>query len=112
MIVATDLPVSDRQLRRIIKRAGVGLIRTGSYLGHGSGDIMIGFSTAYTLADAQAPAIQTIPMLNESKIEQAFLACAEAAEEAILNSLVTAESVTGTDGRTLHSLSEWLPTIL
>ncbi len=112
MIVATDLPVSDRQLRRIIKRAGVGLIRTGSYLGHGSGDIMIGFSTAYTLADTQAPAIQMIPILNESKIEQAFLACAEAAEEAILNSLVTAESVTGTDGRTLHSLSEWLPTIL
>lgn len=105
-IVATDLPVSDRQLRRIIKRASVGLIRTGSHLGHSSGDIMIGFSTAYTLADAAAPAVLTIPILNESRIEQAFEACAEAAEEAILNSLLTAQGVTGFQRHCRHSLSE------
>lgn len=112
LIVATDLPVSDRQLRRIIKRAGVGLIRTGSYLGHGSGDIVIGFSTAYTLAPPQAPALQSIRILNESKIESAFEACAEAAEEAILNSLLTASPVTGVHGHSRRSLAEWLPHIL
>lgn len=46
MVTATDLPVSDRQLRRIIKRCSVGLARCGSYFGHGSGDVMIGFTTA------------------------------------------------------------------
>lgn len=46
MIVATDLPVTDRQLKRIIKRCSVGLARVGSYIGHGSGEIMVGFSTA------------------------------------------------------------------
>ena len=46
MVLATDLPVSDRQLRRILKRCAVGLARNGSYFGHGSGDVMIGFTTA------------------------------------------------------------------
>ena len=46
MIAATDLPVSERQLHRILKRASVGLARLGSFVGHGSGEIMIGFSTA------------------------------------------------------------------
>ena len=45
-ILATDLPVTDRQLTRIIRRLGVGIARTGAYTGHGSGEVMIGFTTA------------------------------------------------------------------
>lgn len=107
MIVATDLPVSDRQLKRIIKRASVGLIRTGSFLGHGSGDIIVGFSTAYTLAGKEDRAIQQISILNENVIERCFDAVAEATEEAILNSMVCADAVKGYRGEK-RSLSEWM----
>lgn len=98
MIVATDLPVSDRQLKRILKRACVGLIRTGSYLGHGSGDIMVGFSTAYTLPTSEDEPIVQVPLLNENHIEKAFRAVAESCEEAILNSLAAADTVVGYQG--------------
>ena len=108
MIVATDLPVSDRQLRRILKRAAVGLVRTGSYLGHGSGDIMVGFSTAYTLPSETDPAVIPIPLLNENKIEKAFRAAAESCEEALLNSLAAAETVTGYQGHVRCGIGEWL----
>ena len=108
MIVATDLPVSDRQLRRILRRASVGLIRTGSYLGHGSGDIIVGFTTAYTLpAPGDASVIQ-VPLLNEDRIDQAFRAAAESCEEAILNSLAAATTVTGYEGHTRPAITPWL----
>ena len=108
MIVATDLPVSDRQLRRILKRAAVGLIRTGSHLGHGSGDIMVGFSTAYTLpSDEDAEVIQ-VPLLNENSIEKAFRAVAESCEEAILNSMVAADTVTGYQGNVRYGAGMFL----
>ncbi|MCI7814420.1 MAG: P1 family peptidase [Lachnospiraceae bacterium] len=107
MIIATDLPVSDRQLRRMIKRASVGLIRTGSFLGHGSGDIMVGFSTAYTLATKADPAVQPISILNENVIEICFDAVAQATEEAILNSMICADPVKGYRGEK-RSLSEWM----
>lgn len=111
MIVATDLPVSDRQLRRILKRAAVGLIRTGSYLGHGSGDIMVGFTTAYTLpASGDAPVMQ-VPLLNENCIDKAFRAAAESCEEAILNSLAAADTVTGYQGHTRQAAGPWLKTL-
>lgn len=108
MIVATDLPVSDRQLRRILKRAAVGLIRTGSYLGHGSGDIMVGFTTAYTLPSSEEPAVVQVPLLNENVIEKAFRAVAESCEEAILNSLAAADTVTGYEGNVRYGAGAWL----
>lgn len=102
MVIATDLPVSDRQLRRIIKRAGVGLSRCGSFMGHGSGDIMLGFTTANRISESGDT--QTLTILKESNLSPAFIACAEACEEAILNSLAAAETTTGYDGTVKHSL--------
>ena len=107
MIVATDLPVTDRQLKRIIKRCAIGLIRPGSYLGHGSGDVFVGFSTANRILSA-APDVTDIKMLKESKLDLAFRACGEAAEEAVLKSMINAETVTGFNGNTRVSLSEFL----
>lgn len=113
MIVATDLPVSSRQLRRIIKRCAVGLIRTGSYLGHGSGDIMVGFSTANVLRmDDTSAAAVPLTILNEAFIEEAFRAAAEACEEAILNSMITAHTLNGYDGKTRYSLAEYMEAYL
>lgn len=106
MIIATDLPVSDRQLKRIIKRAGVGLSRCGSYMGHGSGDVMIGFTTANRISYDKDIDITSLEIINESKIDGAFVAAAEATEEAILNSLAAAHSVTAFDGTVRQTLSE------
>lgn len=98
VIVATDLPVSSRQLQRIVKRSEIGIIRTGSYIGHGSGEIAIGFSTANVIKEGDSNSILPIRILNEAKIDLAFRAVAEATEEAILNSMVTAETVKGYNG--------------
>lgn len=106
MIIATDLPVSERQLKRIIKRASVGLSRCGSYMGHGSGDIMIGFSTANRYSIEPDHFIQTIQVLNEARLEQVFLQAADATEEAILNSLVAAHTITGYQNHTKYSLTD------
>ncbi len=105
MVIATDLPVSDRQLARIIRRAGVGLARCGSYMGHGSGDIMIGFTTANRIPDGEGAFI-TVKQIRESLIDEAFEAVAEATEEAVLNSLAMADTVTGYKGRTRYCLTD------
>ncbi len=107
MIVATDLPVTDRQLKRIIKRCAIGLTRPGSYLGHGSGDVFVGFSTANRIS-SDAPDITEIKLLKESKLDLAFRACGEAAEEAVIKSMLNAGTVTGFGGNTRMSLSEFI----
>lgn len=106
MVVGTDLPVSDRQLKRIIRRAGVGLSRCGSYMGHGSGDIMLGFSTGNRFnKDETAPTV-TVEQLNENNMDDVFEAAAEATEEAILNSLAMAHTVKGYNGNVRYSFTD------
>lgn len=96
IIVATDLPVSDRQLKRILKRIPIGLSKTGSYIGHGSGEVAIGFTTAQTV---QQKGAYSIHVMQEDQLDIAFHALAEAVEEAVLNSMVAAESTRGYKGR-------------
>lgn len=98
IIVATDLPVSERQLNRIIKRSVVGLSRTGSFITHGSGEVVIGFSTATKIPHFKPKHITSIPTIHEEDLDLAFRAVGEATEEAVLNSLVTASHVKGRDG--------------
>ena len=95
MVVGTDLPVSDRQLKRIIRRAGVGLSRCGSFMGHGSGDIMLGFSTGNVYRKEEDRAVIPAAVMNEAMLDDVFEAAAEATEEAVLNSLAAAHTVTG-----------------
>lgn len=90
-VLATDLPVSERQLYRIIRRCGVGIARTGAYTGHGSGEIMIGFTTANRVDTKSTCEVEACARIKEEKINEAFEAAAEAVEEAILNSMVTAK---------------------
>jgi len=106
VIFATDLPVTSRQLKRISKRAVIGINRLGSYMGNGSGEIVIGFSTAVNLDSRKD--IQEIKIINESKIDPAFRAIAEATEEAILNSMITASKVVGYRGNTRYSLKDFI----
>ncbi len=108
MILATDLPLSDRQLRRVIKRMGAGLVRNGSRLGHGSGDVCIGFTTANVVIEGDENVFSTQTLLHEDKLDTAFRAAVEACEEAVLNAMVCAKAVQGMDGKTYHSLAEFL----
>lgn len=104
IILATDAPLDSRQLKRIAKRAGVGLARTGSHYSNGSGDIVIAFSTAQKFQHDRPDTIETIQLLRDSHpiMNQLFQAAAEVTEEAILNSLSQAVETTGRKGVTVY----------
>lgn len=93
IVVATDMPVTARQLKRILRRAGVGLARLGSFWGHGSGDIVIGFSTAQRLREEERRGTVALRALNEEYINIPFEAMADATEEAVLRSMLEARPV-------------------
>lgn len=106
IIVGTDLPVSERQLNRMIKRAVTGLSRTGSIITTGSGEVVIGFSTATKIPHEKTSHCISLPMIHEEDIDLAFRAIGEATEEAVLNSLITATNVVGRDGNERPALKD------
>jgi len=108
MVIATDMPLSVRQLKRISKRTVVGLSRTGSYIGHGSGEIVFSFTTANKISHNTKESISSFKIINESKMDLPFRAVAECTEEAILNSMITAKTTAGKDGHIRKSLKEYL----
>ena len=88
MLIGTDLPLSDRQLRRMAKRSTISLGRVGSYLGTGSGEIAIAFSNGNRIPHYSEKKIVSAAYLYENKMDTVFEATAEAVEEAIISSLV------------------------
>ncbi|MCM0650146.1 P1 family peptidase [Clostridium swellfunianum] len=112
MIIATDAPLSERQLKRVCKRAVIGLSRTGSFIGNGSGDIAIAFTTANRIKHYEEKDICEIRVLSDNKIDEVFKAAAECIEESILNSLICADTTVGRDGHTRHSLKEFIDAIV
>lgn len=99
MLLATDAPLDSRQLTRVARRAAAGLANTGSCYGHGSGDLALAFSTAYSLpADAAEP-MPAVAMLHETQLDPLFRAAADAVEQAIYHALWHASSVVGRDGQ-------------
>ena len=103
IVVATDAPLLPHQLERLAKRATMGLARNGSYSGNGSGDIFLAFSTANAQA-SQAVASKVLEMLGNDQLEMLFLACADATEEAIINALVAAKTMTGNGGTRVEAI--------
>ncbi len=101
IVVATDAPLDSRNLKRLARRALLGIPRTGGYYSNGSGDYAIAFSTAPELrvANRSSGRTQTMTVLSNEAVSPLFLAAAEAAEEAILNSLFKAVRTEGKDGR-------------
>jgi D-aminopeptidase len=101
IVVATDAPLGSRNLKRLAKRALLGIARTGGFYSNGSGDYAIAFSTAKAMriATRSKEATRRIDVLRNDKISPLFLAAAEAAEEAILNSLFKAQSMKGQNRR-------------
>ncbi|MET0387828.1 MAG: P1 family peptidase [Polyangiales bacterium] len=96
IMLATDAPLLPTQLKRLARRAALGLARNGSYAGNGSGDLFLAFSTANEGVNLIGPA--TLRVLGNDQLDALFLAAVQAVEESIINALVAAESMTGRAG--------------
>jgi len=103
IVIATDAPLIPTQLKRIARRASLGLGRNGSYSGDSSGDIFIAFSTANHGA-AGPKGIHDLKMLPNDSLDPIFLATVQATEEAVINAMIAAETMTGIDGHTAIAL--------
>lgn len=106
MLIATDAPLDARQLRRLALRAGAGLARTGSVFGHGSGDIALAFSTAYTVPQQADRPMPAVAMLHDGLIDGLFGAVADSTEQAIAHALWRARAVTGRDAHHRSALAD------
>ncbi|MEE9466016.1 MAG: P1 family peptidase [Candidatus Neomarinimicrobiota bacterium] len=104
IVLATDAPLSPRNLERLAKRAVLGLARTGSFMSKGSGDFVITFSTQNKVPYDTGDLTHTGEYLRNDALSPLFLAAVESVEEAVYNSLLQATTVTGRDGHTLEAL--------
>ena len=103
VVVATDAPLIPTQLKRVAKRVSLGLGRDGSYSGDGSGDIFIAFSTANPGA-ISPKGLRQLTMLPNDSLDPIFLATVRATEEAVVNAMVAAETMSGADNHTVIAL--------
>ncbi|CAN5570569.1 P1 family peptidase [soil metagenome] len=104
MVVLTDAPMDARNLKRLAKRAFMGLARTGGIASNGSGDYVIAVSTAYTIPHTTKSTVDEIKVLRNDNVSPLFMAAIEATEEAIINSLFAAQTLTGDQSYTVEQL--------
>ncbi|TVR64086.1 MAG: S58 family peptidase [Gemmatimonadales bacterium] len=104
IVIATDAPLSDRNLERLASRAMMGLARTGSFAGNGSGDYIVAFSTAPAVRRVAGGDLPTVADLPNSATSPLFQAVVEATEEAVLNSVLTAGTVQGDGGTVAEAI--------
>ncbi len=103
IIAATDAPLMPHQLKRIARRLSMGLARTGSVSGNGSGDLFLAFSTA-NAAGGKRPDVESVKMLRNSRMDPMFTAAVQATEEAIVNALVAARTIVGINGYRVEAI--------
>jgi D-aminopeptidase len=103
IVLATDAPLDARNLERMARRAVLGFARTGSFMPNGSGDFVIAFSTRNRVPYSEPAPTAQAEFLHNDFVSPLFLATVEAVEEAVLNSLTKATSVTGREGRSLEA---------
>lgn len=103
IVIATDAPLDGRLLARVSRRAGLGLARTGFYSSNGSGDFFIAFSTANRVPHAGPRVLERVVLADEA-MSAIFAATVEAVEEAVVNSLLAAETMIGRDGNIRRAL--------
>jgi len=95
VVFATDIPLSDRQIKRVLKRCEIGIGKTGSYAGNGSGDLFIGFTTANKVKHFNDVAITKVERIADGYLNTVFKRTVEAVEEAVLNSMLFSHHVKG-----------------
>ncbi len=105
VVVATDVPLLPHQLKRVVKRAALGIGRMGGIGGDSSGDIFIAFSTANPGTDQGDSLVAEVSIPNQ-RINPVFEATVDATSEAILNAMLAAETMTGADGRRVYALPQ------
>jgi len=108
VVIATDVPLDHRQLGRVARRAGVGLAWCGSFWGNGSGDIALAFTTANRVPHDTDQDLLEHRVLAEARIDRLFQAAAEATQEAVLDALAAAETMTGRGGHRRMALRDML----
>jgi len=108
IVLATDIPLSAMQLKRVLKRTQSGIARTGGYTGNGSGEIAIGFSTANTINHYPSETTIKLEMIHDDLLDPVFSAAVEATEEAIINSLMFSNRTIGRNDKIIHSLNEFI----
>ncbi|QYE98844.1 P1 family peptidase [Paraclostridium sordellii] len=108
IIIATDIPLSERQLKRVAKRASISLGRTGSHLGNGSGDIVVAFSTANKVNHYEEKDINSMKFINENKIDLIFRASIESIEESIISSMMHSKETIGRDNNKRKSIMNYI----
>lgn len=104
VIIATDAPLLPTQCQRLARRATIGLARVGGTGHNGSGDLFLAFATGNHLPTTESETLRTLTMLPNHHMDPLFEATGEAVEEAILNALTAAETTTGLQGHTAHTL--------
>lgn len=104
MVVLTDAPLDARNLKRLAKRAFMGLAKTGGIASNGSGDYVIAVSTAYQIPHETRNSFDEMKLLRNDNISPLFMAAIEATEEAIINSLFAAQTMTGDQGHRVEEL--------
>jgi len=104
VILATDAPLLPHQLKRLARRAALGMARTGSLGGNGSGDLFLAFSTAGSGGAGSQTMQGSVEFVHNDFLDPLFFASAYATEEAIINSLIAAETMTGRDGFCAHAI--------
>jgi D-aminopeptidase len=103
VVIATDAPLLPHQLKRIAKRAALGVARNGGIGTNSSGDIFIAFSTANAGASRDS-GVATIQMFPNNRINPLFAATVQATEESIINAMIAAETMTGINGNTVYAI--------
>jgi D-aminopeptidase len=104
IVLATDAPLTSRQLNRLASRAFIGMARTGAFMSNGSGDIAIAFSTARTFPHQSDQRTHTIDDVRNDAVSPLFLAAVEATEEAIYNGLTMSQTMSGHKGRVVEGV--------
>lgn len=107
-VLSTNIPLNERQLKRICKRVPAGLARTGSYYGNGSGDIVFAFTTANKVSHYSDSDIRDIKVLHDNKIDIIFQAVVEGTEEAVISSMLHSDSCIGFSGKEIKTLKDYI----
>ena len=103
IVIATDAPLTPRQLRRIARRVQIGLARVGGYTSHGSGEVVVAFSTGYTIPHGGGGRVR-VELLPDEELNPFFRGVAEVVEEAVLNSMFMSKTMVGRDGNTVPGI--------
>jgi D-aminopeptidase len=104
VVVATDAPLLPHQLRRVVRRVALGVGRSGGFGGNSSGDIFVAFSTANAGTAARDTGLARVEALPNARVDPLFHATVQATEEAILNAMLAAETMTGANDLRVHAL--------